>query len=169
MEKLKSFEPSKSAVSGEVTISQQRILMRFSWEDPLEIMQIPEREPELSRLHELWKSTCFEAFIQPEGLESYLELNLTPAGRWNAYSFQSYRNPQPVKEALEVRLVRMLGSQNQIEGEFSFIPKNQRFNCGLSAVIENQGGKIEYFSLAHLAAKPDFHDAKAFLTKRSFL
>ena len=33
---------------------------------------------------------------------------------------------------------------------------------GLSAILEEQGGTISYWALAHPAGKPDFHDAACF-------
>ena len=43
------------------------------------------------RADELWRTTCFEAFLRPVGGESYVELNLSPSERWNAYDFDRYR------------------------------------------------------------------------------
>src|SRR5579871_4765686 len=48
----------------------------------------PAAEPE--RAGELWRHTCFEAFLRPEG-EAYLEINLAPSRRWAVYRFDRYR------------------------------------------------------------------------------
>src|SRR5688500_14038037 len=43
------------------------------------------------RADELWRTTCFEAFLLETGAESYREWNFAPAGNWAAYDFDSYR------------------------------------------------------------------------------
>ena len=40
---------------------------------------------------ELWKHTCFEAFIQPVGSRGYYEFNFSPTRQWAVYRFASYR------------------------------------------------------------------------------
>ena len=44
------------------------------------------------RADELWQTTCFELFLKPEGGQAYLEINLSPSERWNAYDFAAYRS-----------------------------------------------------------------------------
>ena len=47
--------------------------------------------PRASRqVDELWKHTCFEAFIVARG-EEYFELNFSPSTEWAAYDFDGYR------------------------------------------------------------------------------
>ena len=40
---------------------------------------------------ELWRHTCFEAFVRVGDDEDYLEFNIAPSGDWAAYQFQRYR------------------------------------------------------------------------------
>ena len=40
---------------------------------------------------ELWKHTCFEAFVRVAGEEGYVEFNLAPTGEWAAWRFSGYR------------------------------------------------------------------------------
>jgi hypothetical protein len=40
---------------------------------------------------DLWRHTCFEAFLRVGEEAGYLEYNLAPSGRWNAYRFAGYR------------------------------------------------------------------------------
>src|SRR5947207_206897 len=42
------------------------------------------------RAEELWRHTCFEAFISSG--EAYYEFNFAPSMQWAAYWFSSYRN-----------------------------------------------------------------------------
>ncbi len=55
------------------------------------------------RTDELWRHTCFEAFLRPETLsgpgEAYVEFNFAPSTQWAAYRFTGYREgmaPAPV-------------------------------------------------------------------------
>src|SRR5579864_8938224 len=43
------------------------------------------------RTDELWRHTCFEAFLQPEPGSAYVELNFAPSTQWAAYRFTGYR------------------------------------------------------------------------------
>ena len=43
------------------------------------------------RTDELWKRTCFEAFVLPESGEAYVEFNFAPSTQWAAYRFDGYR------------------------------------------------------------------------------
>src|SRR3712207_5904568 len=44
------------------------------------------------RAEDLWRHTCFEAFLKVPGEEGYLELNFSPGGDWAAYRFEGYRS-----------------------------------------------------------------------------
>jgi hypothetical protein len=117
------------------------------------------------RADELWKTTCFEAYIQPRGGEAYVELNLSPSERWNAYDFDRYR--EGMRERPEPREPECTLRQGSTFAIFdaavpaSGVPKG---DCalGLSAVIEEQGGVVSYWALAHAGDKPDFHAAACF-------
>src|SRR5689334_8859994 len=43
------------------------------------------------RADELWKHTCFEAFIRPVSGDDYFEFNFSPSTRWAAYGFSRTR------------------------------------------------------------------------------
>ena len=44
-----------------------------------------------ARADELWRSTCFEAFIRAAPGEAYYEFNFAPSTQWAAYRFDGYR------------------------------------------------------------------------------
>src|SRR5688572_2920766 len=46
-------------------------------------------EPE--RGDQLWRTTCFEAFVRPLGADGYTEWNFAPSGQWACYEFSAYR------------------------------------------------------------------------------
>src|SRR5260370_30367195 len=47
---------------------------------------------------ELWRHTCFEAFVPIEGLPGYHEYNFAPSGEWAVYAFCGYRDGGPVAD-----------------------------------------------------------------------
>jgi hypothetical protein len=57
------------------------------------------------REDELWRHTCFEAFVRVGGGENYLEYNVSPSGRWAAYRFDRYR--EGMAPATEVDTTRL--------------------------------------------------------------
>jgi hypothetical protein len=128
---------------------------------------MPEAE-EAQRMDELWKTTCFEAFLRAEGEEAYREWNFAPSGNWAAYDFESYRDGKSEAEVAEpyVRLEDnmtwwAIGATINAAAE---IP----WQLGLSAVLEEKDGTKSYWALAHGEGdKPDFHDLACFAARLS--
>lgn len=117
---------------------------------------------------ELWRHTCFEAFLALEGQSAYHELNFAPCGRWAIYAFSGYRNVGPVaKEVMRPRIdVRSTGNRLELDAlvrldGLSEIHPRASMRIGLSAVIETGEG-LSYWALRHPPGKPDFHDANGF-------
>src|ERR1700690_621334 len=44
-----------------------------------------------TRSEELWRHTCFEAFLRASPGAAYYELNFSPSTRWAVYQFDGYR------------------------------------------------------------------------------
>ena len=117
---------------------------------------------------ELWRHTCFEAFISVEGQTAYHEFNFAPSGEWAVYSFCGYRNGGPfANEMMRPHIaVRSAGSRLELDAVvrldvLSAIHPRASLRIGLSAVIEASDGH-SYWALRHPAGKPDFHDADGF-------
>jgi hypothetical protein len=116
----------------------------------------------------LWRSTCFELFCRRPGEEAYVELNLSPSEQWAAYDFTSYRagmaerplarppviTPRRGRDTLIFNAALRLGDLPQLT-----------WHLGLSAVLEEAGGRLSYWALRHPAGKPDFHDAACFAAR----
>jgi hypothetical protein len=124
----------------------------------------PIAEP--ARADELWRHTCFEAFIRPGSDAAYYEFNFAPSTQWAAYRFQSYR--EGMRVALEIGAPRievqrtperfMLQASLQCDDCFA-VAREGTWHVGLSAVLEEAGGGKSYWALAHPPGKPDFHHA----------
>lgn len=115
------------------------------------------------RTDELWRHTCFEAFL-PAAAGAYYELNFSPSTQWAAYRFQDYRSGMAVAEA--IRPPRIEGRLSpgrydlKVEVELDRLPDLPRYpaqRLHQSAVIESIGGEISYWATQHAPGKPDFH------------
>lgn len=119
----------------------------------------------------LWQTTCFELFVRPTRRDAYVEFNLSPSGRWNAYAFDSRRAGMrehamarvPVCEPCPPR-----GPDPQVRTASwsTIVPAEtlaaQESAMGLSCVIEEAGGVKSYWALTHAGEAPDFHDPACF-------
>ncbi|WP_338064649.1 DOMON-like domain-containing protein [Tsuneonella mangrovi] len=117
------------------------------------------------RQDELWRTTCFELFLKPDGGEAYTEINLSPSGRWAAYDFSEYRDgmeDRPGSREPETGVRE--GSTFAIVD--AAIPRDLLPSLpgamGISAILEEEGGVMSYWAIAHPEAKPDFHDPACF-------
>jgi hypothetical protein len=117
---------------------------------------------------DLWRHTCFEAFIAIEGEAAYHEFNFAPSSEWTAYELRGYRDGHPMtNERLAPHIVvRSTSSRLEIDAtvRLDFLSDTHGrapLRVGLSAVIEASDG-ISYWALRHPRDKPDFHDADSF-------
>jgi len=114
------------------------------------------------RADELWRHTCFEAFIRATG-EGYYEFNFAPSTQWAAYRFTRARRGMRV--ASEIREPRIEAQRNGASFELKVLldlPSDAALRLGLSAVIEETSGRISYWALAHPPGKADFHHSDCF-------
>ncbi|MBI5063940.1 MAG: DOMON-like domain-containing protein [Desulfatitalea sp.] len=163
-----SIDPRDAGISLEGTVRRDggRLGLEYRLQGPLDRLSIPPVVPHPQRRHELWKEICFECFIRPAGAAAYWELNLSPAGHWNLYRFDGYR--QGMRE--EPLVIGLPVNVRKIEGALSLSTEmdlgafgSGDFKIGLSAVIRAPDGRLEYWALAHPVSKPDFHHPKSFL------
>jgi len=132
----------------------------------LSAVRIPElRTPR--QADELWKHTCFEAFIAVGG-EEYVELNFSPSTEWAAYSFTSYRKGMAHVALLAPPHIEVARSAAQLAVDARVeMPRpltgDAKLRIALTAVIEDDSGRIFYWALKHAPDKPDFHHAAGFI------
>ena len=129
---------------------------------PASRFRLPDAD-EPARRDELWRTTCFEAFLEREGADEYIEWNFAPSGDWAAYGFTA---PRTGMAAADIDCPPYLRMEDNLTwwtlGATIAIPSRQCFNLGLSAVIEEKDGTKSYWALAHGGATPDFHDPTCF-------
>jgi hypothetical protein len=122
-----------------------------------------------TRADELWRHTCFEAFVGASPGAAYCEFNFAPSGQWAAYGFGGYRSGMRV--ANEVGTPHIEGHWNDASGDLQVLlqldrlpelPNNAPWRLGLSAVIEESSGRKSYWALAHPPGEADFHHSDCF-------
>jgi hypothetical protein len=126
---------------------------------------IPEAE-EAARADELWKTTCFEAFLRADGGDAYREWNFAPSGEWAAYEFSGYRDGMTEADTA-APYIRVEDNLTWFAvGATIAVPGDRQWMLGLSAVLEEKDGTKSYWALAHPPGeKPDFHAADCFVAK----
>ena len=123
---------------------------------------------EPSRTDGLWRHTCFEAFVRFGAGEGYAEFNFSPSGDWAAYGFSGYREGMtPLDIGAPAIEVRYDGGGLELKVRLELTSAlSAGARLGLSAVIEDRGGGLSYWALAHPATQPDFHHRGGFVYER---
>jgi hypothetical protein len=122
-----------------------------------------------ARADELWRHTCFEAFVRASPDAGYYEFNFAPSTQWAAYRFGGYRSGMRVATEIsapriEVQSSRecyMLRASLELD-RLSMLPRDVGWRLGLAAVIEQTNGRKSYWALAHPPGKADFHHSDCF-------
>jgi hypothetical protein len=124
--------------------------------------------PAAARAHALWEHTCFEAFVRAFPGEGYYELNFAPSTQWAAYWLSGYRaGMEAAGEIADPAIAaRLSGDGYTLQasldvGRLSRLPPGTWW-LGLSALIEDTGGRKSYWALALPPGKPDFHHSDCF-------
>ncbi len=148
------------------------LLVDYVLEADLSRLRIaPERRSR--RANELWKHTCFEAFVAAGESPGYDELNFSPSGEWAAYRFSGYRAGMQLASGLGTPEISVQRAPTRLQLESATALVNfavdvvtpQRkpvLRVALAAVIEEEDGRLSYWALRHAPGKPDFHHAHAF-------
>lgn len=144
------------AVTAHIAATQMGFDAQFHLDGAIERIRLPENAA-CARADGLWKSTCFEVFWQPIGEGAYTEFNLSPSGRWAAYDFDQWRDGMraaPV-DAVAISTVQEGAGLTLKASLAASLPTPAQ--VGLSAVVENGDGGLQYWALAFPPGKPDFH------------
>ncbi|MEH2283464.1 MAG: DOMON-like domain-containing protein [Nostoc sp.] len=123
-----------------------------------------------SRKYELWEDTCFEFFFGIKDSARYWEFNLSPAGHWNVYRFDAYRQGMQEETAFEKLPFSV---QNQADGLTlaldvdldKIVSADQEIEVGITTVIKHRDGEVTYWALTHQGVEPDFHLRNSFIVR----
>lgn len=132
--------------------------LRYEVDGPLDALVLPP-PAEPRRADNLWRHSCFEAFVGTG--TGYVELNAAPSRAWAAYRFDGYRDGMREAE-LAPPLIEVSKTRRFVLTLTFALPPDASGPLGLSAVIEAKDGTLSYWALAHPPGAPDFHHPACF-------
>jgi hypothetical protein len=135
-----------------------------------EAIEVPAPVVLPARRDDLWKETCFELFLGPEKSDRYWEFNFSPAGHWNVYGFEGYRQGMREEQAFASLpfFVQIQSDALNLSVELDLekiIPRDRALKVGISAVLRSAEGECTYWALTHPGPQPDFHRKDGFLVE----
>ena len=159
------------ALTVAVRAREGRLLMSYALSADLKRLRIPQARPAV-RAHELWRHTCFEAFVGEAGSAGYCELNFAPSRAWALYRFSGRREGMRVDDDTRAPdiTVRHTDSGLSLDAQvllLDLIPSGAPLGLriGLAAVLEDRDGRLSYWAARHPSGKPDFHHPDSFTLK----
>jgi hypothetical protein len=152
-----------SAVTVRVNrVTGNRVMLRFRFDGSANVRVPPQAEP--MRADELWRTTCCELFLA-DGEGHYREFNFSPSGQWAAYRFSAYRTrsgdyePLTPPEITMDRGISVLTLTAFLDaGDFA-----GALHASVTAVAEEEKGRMSYWAPRHAGLKPDFHNPACFV------
>jgi hypothetical protein len=145
----------------EVIREADRLALRYILTGDVARLAIPAPLPP-ARGEGLWNHTCFEVFVAFEG-DGYGEFNFAPSTAWAAYRFDNYRQGMAPLEGIAPPRIETATTADTLEVRVALAPPVAGpLRLGLTAVIEEAGGRLSYWALGHPAERPDFHHAGGF-------
>jgi hypothetical protein len=171
-ETLKLHPQSRCEALSSLTVDVRRdargaLALEYAASGAIDDIRIP-RATLSARADNLWRTTCFEAFIRAEGCIGYVELNFAPTTEWAAYAFDAYRIGMRAANELAPQKI----DTQRTNDAFTLLTSldlsrfagfsNSAWMLGLSAVIEESNGRLSYWAVTHPPGKPDFHHADCF-------
>lgn len=144
-----------TAISASIEPTKSGCRATFRATGDLDAIVIPDVTKPV-RMDDLWRTTCFEIFWQPEGGSYYREFNLSPSTRWACYDFDDFRlnsRDAPAEVTIDRRRE---GDTLVIEAEISSelpLPAD----VALNGIIEDKQGNIQFWALAFQPGKAEFH------------
>lgn len=144
----------------------QRIELHYVAEGDISRVRVSPVVPS-ERRDELWRHTCFEAFVRPPAGDAYAEFNFSPSTEYAGYVFTSYREGMRGAHCSGLT-IGVDAASSRLELRVSLGLRVVEFDTsgplrlGLSAIVEETDGSKSWWALAHPQGKPDFHHADSF-------
>ena len=147
-----------ASMEGSLDITSGLVDINFQLSGRLRGLVWPEKGISPQREHGLWEHTCFEFFIGSVASTGYHEVNLSPSGNWNCFSFTDVRSGMKESETLTLRTLESTKTDQNANLHATLDFKRMRpdsLRIGVSAVIEMKS-RLHYYALSH-GESPDFH------------
>ena len=152
--------PAGLSIRANAVRTDDRLSLRFEARGATDAIAWPART-DGERRDELWRTTCFEAFVGSVGDGGYHEFNLAPSGDWATYRFDGYR--AGMRDAAPVPKVEL--GPNHLSAEIDLAATDlagRDWQVALTAVIEATDGTRSFWALRHAPGAPDFHHRACF-------
>jgi hypothetical protein len=157
-------------ITAAITRRSNVLTIGYTLRGDLAGLVIPAPAEQPFRKNNLWATTCFEFFVAAQDAPEYWEFNLSPAGHWNVYRFDDYRQgmrEEPAFTALPFVVNRQPDALtiDLTVSMADLVPADERIQVACTAVIEHQDGALTYWALAHCGNEPDFHRRDSFIVE----
>ena len=159
--------PSDITIGGTIGRRADVLAIHYALRGRLAELVIPGRAAKPARRHGLWEATCFEFFLGVKDAPGYWEFNLSPAGDWNVYRLEGYRQGLAEETAFMSlpfsvrRRPDRLGIALELEiGKI--VAADQTLAVGVAAVIKFRDRGLTYWALTHPGSQADFHRRDSF-------
>jgi hypothetical protein len=154
-------------VGGSVSRQEGRLTLAYELTGEVASVAWPAPSPAPERRDRLWQQTCCECFLARPGDAGYWEANLSPAGHWQLYRFDDYR--QGLRTETAIAAPAIVTEQDAAASRLSatldlgsLLAPAQSLLLGVTLVVCTVDGATSYWALAHPGERPDFHHRAAF-------
>ena len=156
------------ALTGTLGREADDLTLRYALSGDIEVLVIPPAAATPCRQDNLWQTTCFELFIAPAHSANYWEFNLSPAGHWNVYAFDNYRQNMEVETAVTTLPFSVTRQSDALHLDLTInlkalITAQHTLHIAVCAVVHHRLNGPSYWALAHCGEKPDFHLRESFM------
>lgn len=159
--------PAGLRIGGSIARDADTLSVRCEVRGNLSKLSIPAVAGAPRRKDRLWEETCLELFIGTTDSAGYWEFNLSPAGHWNVYRFDRYREgirEEPAIASLPFK-VRREPEELILTAEIGtgkIVPAGKDVAGTVAAVIRTIDGGKNLWAMAHPGSRPDFHRRDGF-------
>ncbi|MBW4521680.1 MAG: DOMON-like domain-containing protein [Scytolyngbya sp. HA4215-MV1] len=161
-------KPTDLSLTGTINRQSSILTMSYCLQGQLAAISISIPEPYPTRQHNLWQTTCFEFFLGIPSRDHYWEFNLSPAGHWNAYRFDGYRQGMQEELAFTTLPFQVELGTDRLSLVIALdlaaiVPVDHPLEVAITAVIQTQTDVITYWALTHPGTDADFHRRDSFV------
>jgi hypothetical protein len=169
---LQPFPSSQSLphleITGNILRNGNQLHLDYALGGNLEEVVIAAPSDKPTRKHELWQETCFEFFLAIKKSERYWEFNLSPAGHWNVYRFDGYRQGMQEETAFTTLPFSVESKADCLAIALDIdldiiVSADQALDVAITTVIKHKDGEVNYWALTHRGTEANFHWRDSFI------
>ncbi len=157
-------------ISGKIDRVDSLLSIEYQLVGDLTQIEIPPPAILPTRKFALWEATCFEFFLGIPGANNYWEFNLSPAGDWQVFHLDDYRQglrDEAAFTSLPVKIDRQPHSLSlELDCDLGkIISIGCTIEVAITTVIKIDGGEFSYWALTHCGREADFHLRDSFIIR----